>query len=146
MIPAQNRFAGRYLRLMLVSLALALAAAGMGYLPTRRIGGEGATAAMLAGCALAVLAGGIAGIVACVPGGTGARQVNRVLGATALRMFAAAGLTVAVALSGLFAVKPLLVWVAIAYLVTLAGETMLVVRWARIDSDQPGTDGDAKSK
>jgi hypothetical protein len=134
MNPAATGFAGRYLRLVLLSLALGLAAAGIGYFPTRRLGGDGAVAAMFAGCALAVLSGWIGGLVACVPGGSGAQQINRVLGATALRMAAAAGLTVATVLAGLFATKPLLVWVALTYLVTLAGETILMVRWMGHDS------------
>jgi hypothetical protein len=53
------------------------------------------------------------------------------LAGTAVRMGAAVLLGAAVALSGWFPLKPLLVWVAIAYLGALAGETVALMSLTR---------------
>ncbi|MCB9851146.1 MAG: hypothetical protein H6817_10640 [Phycisphaerales bacterium] len=140
-----DNFASRYLRVVLLSVVLGALIAAIGFLPTRRIAGDAGLTAMLAGCAIAVLAGWGGGLVACQTGGTAADRVNRMLGATALRLVVAAGLAVAAALSGMFAIKPLLLWVAIAYMVTLAGETVLIVRWVKSDHPPSGTEKDSKS-
>ncbi|MCB9867334.1 MAG: hypothetical protein H6816_11965 [Phycisphaerales bacterium] len=132
MTPAAG-FGKRYSRLVLTVLAVGLVAGGIGYLPTQRLGGSAAVAAMLAGCGIAVLAGWIGGLVSCQTGGTGPQQINRVLGATALRLVVAAGLALATALADILPLRPLLLWVALAYLLTLAGETWLVVRWIGAD-------------
>jgi hypothetical protein len=147
-----HRLAGRYLRLFGLTLLLGVIAAAVGFFPTRRLAGEPGVAAMLAGCGVAVLAGWIGGAVACRQGGRGPEQINRLLAATALRLFAAVGLALAVALSGLVVLKPFLLWVALAYLVTLAGETALLATWSRhtespggVASDGPFADGGAHS-
>lgn len=145
-MTAAAGFGRRYGQLMLAGLALGMLAAAIGYFPTKRIGGPQAVDAMLAGCAVAVLAGWAGGAVCCRPGGTAGQRINRVLGATALRMAVAAGLAVATALAGWFPVRPLLLWVALAYLITLAGETLLVVRWLGEDSRTAAADRDGNGQ
>jgi len=137
--------AGRFSRLVLCGFALVTLLACVGYFPTKRLAGDPAIRAMIAGCVIAWIAGCVGGLLAARTGGGGAERVNRILGATAVRLFVAAGLGVAAALSGFFDVRPLLVWVALAYVATLCGETILVVSWAKSDErgerPQPAGEG-----
>ncbi|HNO76474.1 MAG TPA: hypothetical protein PKN33_00315 [Phycisphaerae bacterium] len=129
-------FAGRYVRLVLAGLALGGLAALVGYAPTLKIAGKTGVSAMYAGISAAVVAGWLGGIVACQTGGSGPERINRLLGATALRMFAAVGLALALVFATELSKKPLVLWVALAYLITLAGETALLVRWTRQDESR----------
>ncbi len=131
-------FPRRYLQMAGVGLASAGVAAALGYVPTVRLGGESAVAAMLVGCGIAILAGWIGVIPACLPGTAGAALINRVLGATALRMVVAVVLTLAVVLADWLATKPLVLWVAISYIFTLAGETVVLVRWVNQERSPDG--------
>jgi hypothetical protein len=58
--------------------------------------------------------------------------VNRVLFATALRMLVALVITLSVVLSGWFARGPLLVWIAVAYVLTLSADTLYLVCVLRV--------------
>ncbi len=133
MNESKPSFAGRYLKLVLASLVMGGLAAAVGFAPTRNLAGDSGVTAMFAGCAVAVVAGWIGGLVACQPGSSGPERINRLLGATALRMFAAVGLALAAVFAGEFSTKPLVLWVALAYMITLVGETALFVRWTKQD-------------
>jgi|AP12_2_1047962.scaffolds.fasta_scaffold270852_1 hypothetical protein len=104
----------------------------LGTLPTVRLAGKGAVPAMLAGCALSVLAS-LAGAVPIWratnrPGGRPPQELlPAMLGSIVLRFAAALVLAVAAVLSGWFATKPLLIWLAISY----AGLLAVDVRYAR---------------
>jgi len=116
---APPRTAGGYLRFLLQVIALAIALGLLGALPTRRLAGEGALPALVAGCAIGVLASALgAAPVALRLGGAQAA-----LASMALRFAVALGLGLAAALSGLFARGPLLVWVAISYMALLVADT-----------------------
>lgn len=100
----------------------------VGYLPTVKLAGREAVPAMLAGCAV--------GLVASIAGALPILKVRRrdpretlpaVLGSITLRFAAAVALAAAAAMSGWLAVKPFLVWVAISYVGLLATD----VRFAR---------------
>ena len=131
MTASQESFGARFLRMAGVGLAAGMIAVGLGYFPTLRLAGPKAIPAMLAGAAVAVAAGWIGALPVCQTGGDAAARVNRMLAATSLRLVAAVVLALVVGLAGWFDKTVLLLWVAIAYLATLAAETLLFVRWAK---------------
>jgi hypothetical protein len=116
-----------YLRFLAWTVALAVGIALLGYLPTKRWGGESAVRAMLAGCGV----GGVASALGGVPvllfsgmgGASGASGASGVLAAMAVRFAAALGLGLAAALTGSFERGPLLLWLAISYMVLLTVDT-----------------------
>jgi hypothetical protein len=113
-----------YLRFLAWTAALAVVIALLGYLPTKRWGGEGAVRAMLAGCGVGVVASALGGVPVLLfsgtPGGAGA---SGALAAMAVRFAAALGLGLAAALSGSFERGPLLLFMAISYMVLLTVDT-----------------------
>ncbi len=113
-----------YGRFLAYSAATVAALVAVGYLPTRNLGSEAAIPAMLAGCGLALVAS-LAGTVPLVlaRGRRPQEAMPALLGSLALRLIVAIGLAVAAALSGLFAVVPLLVWLLLAHLALLAVDT-----------------------
>jgi len=113
---------GRYLALV---AATAAALVVVGYLPTVRLGGEGAVPAMFAGCAVSVVASlfGSAPLL-LIRGRTPADGVNAVLGSIVVRLATVVMLAVAVALGGLFANMPFLLWVAISHAALLVVDTV----------------------
>ncbi|MCK4659868.1 MAG: hypothetical protein KAV82_10145 [Phycisphaerae bacterium] len=120
----------RYLQLLGVGIAALGVAAAMGYYPTLRLGGGEAVRAMFAGCGVALIAGGVGIIPVCTARFSEldpAAVTNRVLLSTALRMVVALAITLSVVLSGWFPKAPLLVWIAIAYVVTLLADTVYLV-------------------
>ena len=128
MTEARSPAAG-YLRFLIWATVVTAAVALLGYLPTQRLGGEGAIPAMLAGCVvglLASLAGGAPVALGQRAGPAAAHQTMML--AMAVRFVAALALGLAVALSGLFAVRPLLVWIAIAYVALLVVDTWYAVK------------------
>jgi hypothetical protein len=116
-----------YLRFLAWTVALAVAIALLGYLPTKRWGGEGAVRAMLAGCGVGVVASALGGVPVLLwsgaGGASGARGATGVLAAMAVRFAAALALALAGALSGMFERGPFLLWVAISYMALLTVDT-----------------------
>jgi hypothetical protein len=97
----------------------------LGYLPTVRLAGDGAVPAMLAGCALGVVASLVGAVpiwrATSRPGGRPPQELfPAMLGSIVLRFAAALVLAVAAVLTGWFATKPLLIWLAISYAGLLA--------------------------
>ena len=121
---------GEYLRFLGWAVATVAAAGLVGYLPTRRLGGEGATAAMAAGCVVALLAAAAGGVPIALSRrlAVPSARANALLGAMAVRFGVAVVLAVAAVLSGLFPNAPLLVWVAAGYGVLLIVETWYAVK------------------
>lgn len=119
-------------RLLVQAAGILGALLALGYLPTVRLAGDGAVPAMLAGCALSVLAS-LAGAVpiwraTSRPGGRPPQELfPAMIGSIVLRFAAALVLAVAAVLSGWFATKPLLIWLVISYVGLLAVD----VRYAR---------------
>ncbi len=118
-----RRAAAGYLRFLgwlagVVALALAL-----GYVPTRRLAGEAGLKAMLAGCAIGAVSSMVGAIPVALAAARGIKSATAPLAAMALRFAAALALVLPAALSGWFATVPLLVWVAISYMVLLAVDT-----------------------
>lgn len=118
-----TRSAG-YLRFLAWVVAVAAVAALLGYLPTRRLGGEAALPALFAGCVIGIAASALGGVpIALAQGKTPAERLPLVLGAMVLRLLAAVVLGAAALLTGRFARSPLLLWIVISYVALLVVDT-----------------------
>lgn len=116
--------AGGYLRFLAWAVAVAAAVALLGWLPTRRLGGDGAVRAMLAGCGVSVVASALGGVpIALARGRAPAARLQALLMAMGLRFGVVAVLALATVLSGLFDRAPLLIWVAVSYAAQLVVDT-----------------------
>ena len=111
-----------------LAAAILIGLLALGYLPTvRAAGGEG-VAAMVAGGGVSL----VASVVGTVPfllsqARAPAEIMPAVMGAIALRLAAVVVLAAAVVVSGSFATRPLLLWVAISHAGLLVADTL----WAR---------------
>ena len=121
--------AAEYLRFLAWVAGVAVLIALVGALPTRRLGGEEAIAAMIAGCAVCALASAAGGIPvargrkATDPAG----RLNAMLLSMSLRLVIVVGLGAAALASG-FERKPLLLWIGISYLALLAVDVRYAVK------------------
>lgn len=123
--------AAEYGRFLAWSAAVGLALVLLGYAPTRRLGGEGAPAAMLAGCAVGVIASAVGGLpvyFARRSGRSSRAPLEPALFAMAARLAAVVALGLSVGLSGWFESRPLLIWIALGYVAQLALETRYATR------------------
>lgn len=124
--------AAEYLRFLAWAVAVAALVAALGYVPTRRLAGEGAVPSMLAGCALGLLASAAGGIPVArsrrLPAPAPAQRLQAMMLSMGLRFGVLAVLGASAALSGWFERGPLLLWVAISYLALLAVDTRYAVR------------------
>ena len=125
-ITAVGGSSSSFLKLAAVILVSLLV---LGALPTIRLTGKEGLWAMVMGCGVS-LVGSAAGTVPLLMsrGRTQVEALPSVLGSIVLRMAAVIALAAAVALSGLFATKPLLVWVAISHLGLLVADTIFARR------------------
>lgn len=116
---------------------LALAGLGLfalGWVPTRRLGGPGATAAQLSGIALGVVAGSLSCLPAALLGSKPQAAVVSALGAIGLRFLVTVLGGASIFLLGLLPAKPLLVWIGISYLAFLPLETRFILEAAKAPS------------
>jgi hypothetical protein len=121
--------AAGYLRFLAWAVAVGVAAALLGYAPTRRLGGEGALPAMMAGCAIGV----IASAVGALPIALSRRPVATAsplqgLISMGVRAATVVVLGLSVGLSGWFESRPLLIWIALGYVAQLALDVWYAVR------------------
>jgi hypothetical protein len=122
--------AGGYLRFLAWVVAVTVGLALVGWIPTRRLGGDGAVSAMLAGCGVSVVASALGGVSIALARGAvpaapalPAARMQALLKAMAVRFGAVAVLALAATLSGLFDRAPLLIWVAVSYAAQLVVDT-----------------------
>jgi hypothetical protein len=137
MTDDRSRAVGSYLRFLAWGIGTTVAAALVGWIPTRRLAGEEALPALIAGCVVALLASAIGGVpVVRTRSRPDAmrRGPTAALAATGLRLAATVVLGAAAVLSGWFAVRPLVVWIAIAYVVLLVVDTRYAVTAFRGDT------------
>jgi len=122
--------AAEYLRFVVWATAVAVLLAALCWLPARRLGGEEAVPAVLAGCALSLLSslGGGVAVARSRRAATPAARVPAMLAAMGLRFVILLALGAAAALSGRFVTTPLLLGVAISYLALLVVDTWYAVR------------------
>ncbi|HVS00002.1 MAG TPA: hypothetical protein VMW27_25475 [Thermoanaerobaculia bacterium] len=119
-----------YLRFLVCVAAVVAILAGLGYVPTRHLGGMGAVSAMFAGCAIGAVAS-LAGLLPFVVGrgaATPAGRLQAMLLAMAVRFGVVLVLGLAASLSGWFERGPLLLWIAISYVALLAVETWFALK------------------
>jgi hypothetical protein len=125
MSAARAGAARGYLRFLAWTVAVTAAVALLGVVPTRRLAGGDAIPALLAGCAIGILASALGALPVALArrDRPPAARAQTVLAAMALRLGAALVLALAAALSGWFARRPLLLWVAVSYLAQLVIDT-----------------------
>jgi hypothetical protein len=106
-------------------VAAAAVIGALGYLPTRSFGREGAVTAMVAALAVAALGSIIGGLPIVLAGrGAGERRPQAVLVSMAVRLLAVVVLAALTALAFDLALTPLLVWLALGYLLLLVLDTL----------------------
>ena len=118
----------RYARFLGVALAIVVALGAVGFLPTRRMAGPDAVAAMMAGCAISLVSAGLAGLLLIAAAGdTPDARMKRSFLAMVVRLAVVVVLGIAAAQSGVFARQPLLFWIATAYVALLPLEVRLAI-------------------
>ena len=90
----------RYARFLGLAVAIVFGLCALGWLPTRRLAGPGAVAAMAAGCAISLVSAALAGWLLIVVGGeTGEARMQRSFLAMVVRLAVVVVLGLAAALS-----------------------------------------------
>ena len=118
----------RYARFLGLAVAIVVALGAVGFLPTRRMAGPDAVAAMIAGCAISLVSAALAGLLlVVVSGDTPDARMKRSFLAMVVRLAVVVVLGIAAALSGVFARQPLLFWIAAAYVALLPLEVRLAI-------------------
>jgi hypothetical protein len=121
--------AAEYLRFLAWAAAIGIALVLLGYPATRRLGGGDAIPAMIAGCAIGILASAVGALPVFLSRRSGAREpLQGMLLSMALRLAAVVVLGLAVGLSGWFEIRPLLIWIAFGYVATLPLDVRYAVR------------------
>lgn len=119
--------AAEYLRFLAWVVGVAVLIAVVGALPTRRLGGDEAIPAMIAGCAIGILASAAGGIPIARGRRTAetdpAEKLKVMMLSMALRLTVVVALGAAASLSGEFERVPLLLWIALGYVTLLAVDT-----------------------
>ena len=111
----------------------------LGWLPTKRYAGSDALLSMFAGCGISLFAS-LAGAVPILRArGKPAREaIVAVMAAMGLRVCLVVILGLAAVLSGWFQVAPLLIWLALSYVVLLVVDTRLAVSGLRASENVEG--------
>lgn len=115
----------RYLRFLLATAAVSLALAALGRLWVSRAAGPEAVAAMLAGIGVSAAASvlGALPLLGAGPGTAPDHRASMALAAIGLRLFVVLVLGGLAWASGRFAPRPLLLWLAVSYLLLLVVDT-----------------------
>jgi len=123
-----GRAASGWFAATLAALAVAVA---VGWLPTRRMAGEPGLAALVAGCAVALLGAALGALPVLFAVARGGAAKSHVVAARAMALRAGGTLAgaLAVALGTGVARTPFLVWTGVAYGALLVVETRWTVRW-----------------
>ena len=118
----------RYARFLGLAVAIVLGLCAVGWLPTQRLAGAGALAAMAAGCAISLVSAALAGwLLIAVGGDTPEARMQRGFLAMVVRLAVVVVLGIAAALSGELARQPLLFWIGTAYVALLPLEVKLAI-------------------
>ena len=121
-----------YLKFVAAALGLVVFLVGVGYFPTRNLGGAEAVVGMWVGCSVSLLGSVFGAIPIARFRGPPRDRLAMVMASSALRLLIVGALAVAAAWSGFFQKIPLLLWVAISYLILLVVDTSFAVgRWPR---------------
>ncbi len=119
------------------SLVVVGLAAAAGYLATQRLAGPEGVPAMAAGCVVGLLAHWCGLAVLIVAGFDDLnRRATATLMAMAVRLGAVVMLGAAAALSGMFGISPLLIWIVISHLVALFVDTLWLLNVERNQTEK----------
>ena len=119
---------GRYARFLGLAVAIVAGLGAIGWLPTRRLAGVEALAAMAAGCGISLVSAALAGgLLIAVPAETPEARMQRGFMAMVVRLAVVVVLGLAAALSGELARQPLLFWIGTAYVALLPLEVRLAI-------------------
>jgi hypothetical protein len=119
----------QYARFLMLALAVVVALLAIGVLPTRRLAGDAAPAAMVVGCAISFVAAALAGwLLLIVPGETPTARMQRASLAMAVRLAVVVVLGLAAVVGGDLARMPLLFWLGATYVALLPLEVKLAIR------------------
>jgi len=125
----RSRPGAEYLRFLGWAVAVAIVSALLGYAPTRRLGGEGALPAMIAGCAIGLVASAVGVLPAVFSRGRDRpAPLQGMLAGMGLRLATLVVLGLSAGLSGWFPTRPLLLWIALGYVGQLALDTRYAIR------------------
>ena len=129
MTGSRSPASAEYLRFLAWAVAVGILSVLLGYAPTRRLGGEGALPAMVAGCVIGVIASAVGALPVALSRRRGAAgSPLQGLMAMAARTGALVVLGLSVGLSGWFETRPLLIWIALGYGAQLALDVRYAVR------------------
>ena len=118
----------RYARFLGAALAVVVLLGAIGVVPTRRLAGPDAVAAMIAGCAIGLVSAALAGLLLiALAAPTPDAKMRRSFLAMVVRLAVVVVLGAAAALSGMFARSPLLFWIGTAYVALLPLEVRLAI-------------------
>jgi hypothetical protein len=118
----------RYARFLGLAVAVVAGLCAVGWLPTRRLAGAEAVAAMVAGCAIGLLSAALAGwLLTAVAADTPEARMQRSFLAMVVRLAVVVALGAAAVFSGEFARAPLLFWMGAAYVALLPLEVRLAI-------------------
>jgi hypothetical protein len=118
----------RYARFLTVAVAIVVGLCAIGWLPTRRLAGADAVAAMVVGCAISLISAALAGWLLIVVGGeTPEARMQRGFLAMVVRLAVVVVLGTAAVFSGELARQPLLFWIGTAYVALLPLEVKLAI-------------------
>ncbi len=129
MTSVNERFLRWYAAAIGVALAVVTLIGAIGYWPTLRLGGRGAVPAMAVGCAISWIASCVGAVpLAWATARRSAQQANAILVSTGVRFLTVLALVVPAVFSGWLDRTPLVIWVAISYLLLLVVDTMFAIR------------------
>jgi hypothetical protein len=115
-------------RFLALAFAVVVALCAVGVIPTRRLAGDEAVPAMIAGCGVSLVSAALAGMVLVAGGSvTPEARLKRSFLAMTVRLAVVVVLGVATVLSGMFARQPLLFWIAAAFVALLPLEVRLAI-------------------
>ena len=123
--PSDSR---RFARFLGFAVAIVIGLCLVGLLPTRRLAGPKAVAAMVAGCTISLVSAALAGWLLTVVGAdTPEARMQRSFLAMMVRLAVVIVLGIAAVFSAEFARAPLLFWLAVAYVALLPLEVRLAI-------------------
>lgn len=138
MTPARPSFASSYVRFAATAVATAALLAALGYVPTVRLIGDGAVAAIIGGCGISLAASCLGAIpLAAAASGPAAKSAQGILMSTGVRFLVVLVLVVPAVLSGWFHRNALVTWVAFSYMTMLLVDTTFAVRLMKRFEENP---------
>ena len=138
-MPGRPNTVRGYLSFFGLAVGVTVALVLIGALPTKHYAGADALLSMLAGCGISLLASLVGAVPIMRTRGKPTREAAvAVMAAMGLRFVLVLILGLATALSGCFMVAPLLVWLALSYVVLLVVDTCFAASVLKSNEDVEG--------